>query len=79
VKNVMVENFAKKGWQFSSVVSWLWDKKKSFVMGKATKPQWFKNSDIKELPTHCKSNKKASMTYIIQEWLKAFNAKMKEL
>jgi hypothetical protein len=67
VKDVMVEKFYD------------WEMKKPLVIGKATKPQRFENNDIKKLTVHWKSNKKASMTCITEEWPKAFNAKMEKL
>jgi hypothetical protein len=52
---------------------------KPLVIGRAAKPRCFKNIDIKKLPVDWKSNKKAWMTsHIMEEWLTAFNAKMKQ-
>jgi hypothetical protein len=52
---------------------------KPLVIGRAAKPRCFKNIDNQKLPVDWKSNKKAWMTsHIMEEWLTAFNAKMKQ-
>jgi hypothetical protein len=51
---------------------------KPLVIGRAAKPRCFKNIDIKKHPVDWKSNKKPWITsHIMEEWLTAFNVKMK--
>jgi hypothetical protein len=79
VKDVLVENFANKrltvflcGFMTGEIANPL-------VIGRFAKPRCFKNIDIKKLPVDWKSNKKAWMTsHIMEEWLTAFNAKIKQ-
>jgi hypothetical protein len=52
---------------------------KSLVIGKAAKPNCFKNMKINNLPVIWRNNKKAWMTAAtMEEWLNMFNAKMKK-
>nr|CAD7414874.1 unnamed protein product [Timema cristinae] len=52
---------------------------KPLVIGKAAKPRCFRNMDIRKPPVECRSNKKAWMTsQIMEEWLTAFNGRMKK-
>jgi hypothetical protein len=51
---------------------------KPLVIGKAAKPQYFRNTDIRKLPVEWRSDKKAWMTSrIMMEWLTAFSGRMK--
>jgi hypothetical protein len=52
---------AKKCWQFSSIV-FTGEMEKPLVIGKATKPQCFKNTNIEKLPIDWEANKNAWMT-----------------
>ncbi|KAJ4433108.1 hypothetical protein ANN_15365 [Periplaneta americana] len=52
---------------------------KPLVIGKTSKPRCFKNVDVKKLPVEWRSNKRVWMTSeIMEEWLQAFNARMKQ-
>ena len=77
VKNVRVENSAKKDWLFlCGFMSG--EIEKPLVIGKTAKPRCFWNLDIRKLPVEWRSNKKAWMTsQIMEEWLTAFNGRMK--
>jgi hypothetical protein len=61
---------------FSSKVIWL-EMEETLIIHRTTKPQSSKNINTKKLPADWKSNKKAWITYHTDEWLTAFNAKMK--
>jgi hypothetical protein len=51
---------------------------KPLVIGKAAKPRWFRNVDIRKLPVEWRSDKKAwMMSQTMEEILTAFNGRMK--
>jgi len=52
--------------------------KKPLVIGKTAKPQCYRILDIRKLPVEWRSNRKAwMMSQIMEEWLTAFNGRMK--
>jgi hypothetical protein len=54
------------------------EKLPALMIGKAANPRCFKNINVKAMHISYKSNKKAWMTsYLFEEWLRAFDRKMK--